>query len=343
VFLNIQFRLIVTFLLTFSALSQAQETGWKGPIPTQNQRPFQAAFLHFPAASPEVLPRGQQKLGFQLDIANNLMIPNVGGNGARVEEDFETQRLSFSYRRGLKNDFEAEVASSVVARNGGILDGAISFYHQLFGMDGNVEDNPVGRDNRERGRSVLAFDDGNGRGLSRGSAFRLGDTAISLRKTISRGDLASSARVGVKIPTGSDSKIFGSGSVDFGVMLDTRYRLSPEWALFGSVGAAKFGDSDIPNAKKSGLQGGLGVEYRKSARESWVAQIDAQTRTVTTQNAFADKTPILASVGYKRQINENRTFWASFSENGDYHKFKAPFFGNVGPDFTISLGFEIRH
>ena len=308
----------------------------------QNQRPFQAAFLHFSARNPEILSRGVGKLGFQLDIANNLLIPNFGANGARVEEDFETQRLSISYRRGLKNNLEAEIASSVVARNSGILDGPISFYHRLLGLDGDGPDNPVGRDERPRGRSVFALDDGNGNGFNRGSDLGFGDTTFSLQKPLSSGNFASAARIGLKIPTGSGSKVLGSGGVDFGAMIDARYRLSPEWALFGGAGASKFGDSKISNARKNGFQGGLGFEYRKSARESWVAQIDAQSRTVSTQNSFADKTPVLASVGYKRKINENRMFWASFSENGDYHNFKAPFFGNVGPDFTLSIGYEIR-
>jgi len=37
-----------------------------------------------------------------------------------------------------------------------------------------------------------------------------------------------------------------------------------------------------------------------------------------------------------------KRLWASFSEKGDYHNFKAPFFGKVGPDFTLGLAFEVR-
>ncbi|RYG62492.1 DUF3187 family protein [bacterium] len=331
---------IGVLVLGLTGVAAAQESDWKGPLPVQNQRPLQANFLQFAPQSPETLPKGQSRLGFRFDIANNLLIPNPDG-AALVQEDFETQRLTLNYRRGLRNGLEAEVLGSLVARNGGILDGPIEAYHRLLGLDGDGEDNPQGRDNISKGRSVFSFDDGNGNRINRGSDFGLGDTTFSLKKGLSSGNFTSVARVGVKIPTASSGKLLGSGGVDFGVTLDARYRLAPEWALFVSAGVLKFGSSDIPNSKSSGLQGGLGFEWRKSARESFVAQIDAATRTVTTENSFADGTPVLASVGYKRRVGQDKLFWASFSENGDYHNFNAPFFGNVGPDFTLTIGYQM--
>jgi hypothetical protein len=326
--------------LGLASVAVAQDGDWKGPLPVQNQRPLQANFLQFVPRSPETLPPGVARLGAQLDIANNLLIPITNG-AALVEEDFETQRLTLSYRRGLKNGLEAEIMGSVVGRNGGILDGPIEAYHRLLGLGGDGEDNPRGRDNISKGRSVFRFNDGNGNGVSRGSDVGIGDTTLSIRKRLSQGNLASSLRVGLKLPTASAEKLLGSGGSDFGASLDARYRLAPEWALFGSAGLIKFGSSDIPNARRSGMQGGLGLEWRKSARESFVAQIDAATRIVRTGNSFADGTPVLASVGYKRRVGENRLFWASFSENGDYHNFNTPFFGNVGPDFTITIGYDM--
>ena len=62
---------------------------------------------------------------------------------------------------------------------------------------------------------------------------------------------------------------------------------------------------------------------------------------VTTGNAFADRTPVIASVGYKRQWKSG-ALWAFFSENGDYTNYGAPFFGNIGPDLTFRFGYEFR-
>jgi hypothetical protein len=325
-------------MLALSQNSNAQSQ-WRGPLPIENQRPYQAVFLHFPLQTPEVLGKNRSQFGVQFDIANNLLIPNPI-NGASVREDFETSRIKLELRRGLGKSLEIGASSQLFRRGGGFLDGPISAYHRLLGLGGNGIDNPQGRENIARGQRVLFFDDGAGNQLSRGGASGFGDTSISLKRQLTAGDFASALRISLKIPTGSSRKVFGSGGFDAGVALDARRALSHNLSLFGNVAALKHGASDLPNAKKTGAQGGLGLEY-KGRRASVVAQIDAQARTITTGNSFADRTPVLASVGYKRDLGENRRLWASFSENGDYHNFNAPFFGNIGPDFTLSLGFEI--
>ena len=336
-------------LVVFSALSgawifvpaaKAQETAWRGPLPIENQRPFQAVFLHLPAQNPDVLTKRQLRFGVQFDLANNLLIPNPS-NGASAREDFETGRAKIEFRRGLGRGLEGGIAVQAWSRGGGVMDGPISFYHQLLGLSGDGPDNPQGRESAARGRDILFFRDANGNGVSQSGGYGLGDTSLSLKRQLSGGKFSSAARIGFKIPTGQSGKIFGSGGFDAGIGLDARYAFAPNLALFGNVAALKFGAANVPNAASSGGQGGLGLEYR-GRRASVVAQIDAQTRTITTGNSFADGTPVLASVGYKRDVGRNKQFWASFSENGDYHNFNAPFFGNVGPDFTLSLGFEVR-
>lgn len=326
-------------LLFLPAVARAQ-SAWNGPLPAENSRPFNQIFLHLPPANPDVLSKNQSALGVQLDIANNLLIPAPDAGGA-VEEDFETQRLMLGYRRGLGRDWEARLDAQLIARNGGVLDGFIQNYHDLFGLEGNGQDIPAGRGNIERGRSVFAFQNVNGTGINRGDAFGLGDTTLSLGRQLSRSKFASAARLGVKLPTGSGTKVQGSGAFDGGANFDARYNFARNWALFGSAGAYLYGDADVPNAKNNGFSGGLGLERRVGKGQSVVAQIDAQSRVVTTGNSFADRTPVIASVGYKRQWPTG-ALWAYFSENGDYTNYNAPFFGNIGPDLTFRFGYEFR-
>lgn len=324
------------------AHAQEDTPQWRGPLPVENLRPYQSIFLHLSPESPTTLGRGQRRYGLQLDVANNLLIPATGAKGARVEEDFEVQRLRLSYRRGLKGGLEAGVTLPIVARNGGMLDGPIELYHRLLGLGGDGEDSPQGRGNIDRGRSVLFLRDADGNGVDEGRAFGIGDVSFSLKKTLSRGRFANSARIALKLPTASSHKILGSGGVDFGGGIDARYGVTRRLAIYGTVGALAFGNADaVPDARRSGLQGTLGLEYR-GRRGSFVAQTDGATRNVRTGNSFADRTPVVVSVGYKRPVGKNRLFWVSFSENGDYHNFHAPFFGNIGPDFTLSTGFEWR-
>ena len=326
-------RFSLLFSLLFAVPAQAQ-TQWNGPLELENGRPFQAIFGHFSPQNPDVLAKNQTRIGAQLDIANNLLIPS-STSGNSVEEDFETQRLKLGFHRGIGRDLEMQFAAQIVARNGGILDAPIDFYHRLLGLEGNAEDNPRGRDSRPRGRSAFqnSF-------VDEDSALGLGDASFSLKRQLSRGKLASAARVMLKIPTGHDDEILGSGAFDAGIGWDARLELGQKTALFGNIGAFKYGESDVPNSKRSGTQFGLGLERKLGARSSLVAQLDAQSRTTTTGNRFADKTPVLASVGFKRRLSNRKLLWASFSENGDYHNFRAPAFGDIGPDFTLSFGLE---
>lgn len=318
------------------------QSDWQGPLPVENERPLQVMFLHFSAENPDVLPRGAKRFGMQLDVANNLLLPVPGPGGEIVAEDFETQRLKVSWRHGLGGDWEWGIGTNLTARNGGVFDAPIELYHQLLGLAGTGPDNPIGRDSVPRGRSVFLFQNALGQGVNQGSAFGIGDSRIWLKKQLSRGPFASAARVALKVPTGSESKLIGSGGFDGGVALDARYQFAPKWAVFGTVGAAKYGNTSIPGAQNSGLQGGLGFEWRIRKNESIIAQMDAAERVVTTGNPFADGTPIIGSIGYKRKVGERGAYWISLSENGDYHNYNAPFFGNIAPDFAFSFGYEWR-
>jgi hypothetical protein len=333
---------IFSALLLCAAPVFAQESEWRGPLPVENERPFQAIFLHLPPQNPDVLPRGRAALGAQLDIANNLLAPRPDPNGARVVEDFETQRLKLSYRKGLGRGLEWGVSSNLTARNRGFLDAPIEWYHSLLNLDGEGLDNPPGRDRVPRHRSILFFQNAAGQGVNEGSAFGLGDTSFWLKKQLSQGRFSSAARVALKAPTGSEGKILGSGGFDVGFSVDARYQFAKRWAFFANAGAAKFGNSDIPGAKSGGWQAGMGFEWRISRRASIIAQMDAASRAVSTGHSFADHTPIIGSIGFKKQLSEKSAFWIALGENGDYHNYHAPFFGNIGPDSNLTFGYEWR-
>ena len=218
----------------------------------------------------------------------------------------------------------------------------ISFYHSIFGLAGNGRDNPQGRDNLPRGRDILFFQDAQGRGVNQGGAFGIGDTQLEARRQLLRGANAATIRLALKIPTGDAGKILGSGAFDAGAGLDARHAFSRRLALFGSANAFLYGASNIPNAKHTGIGGGLGLELRAGRRDYLLAQVDAQSRTVTTGNPFADKTPVIASIGYKHRFGNGPTAFVSFSENGDFTNYHTPYLANVAPDLTLSVGVEWR-
>ncbi len=314
---------------------------WRGPLEVENERPLQAAFLFARPQAPDVLGRGQRKLGLQLDVANDLLIPRASPAGARVEEDFETQKLRLGYARGLGSKAEVEFETRLLARNGGILDGLLESYHRLLGLPGVGLDNPRGRSAIPNGRSVFFFRDAQGNGINEGSAFGLGDSVVTLKRQLAGGRVPVAARVLLKIPTASASRVLGSGAFDAGLSLDARLPISNRLAFSAGVGAFAWGRSDIPDARRSGASGSLALEYR-GRRTSIVAQTLGETRAVQTGVAFADRAPVIVSVGLKHDVGRDKRLWACFSENGDYVNYHAPFLGNIGPDYSLSVGFELR-
>jgi len=291
-----------------------------------------------------VLPRGGTRTGVQLDIINNLLRPAPDANGARVVEDNETQRLLFSWRKGVAPQTELGVFVPLLARNGGILDAPIDAYHRLWSMEGSGLDNPQGREAFPNGESILFYRNPDGQGVNAGSALGLGDVSLTIKRELSRSRRAALAvRAGAKLPTGSAGKLLGSGGFDFGLMLDGRYQLGREWIAYGNFGGVLLGDAgNLPGAEKYSVQGLLALEYRKSNRDSYFFQIDANSRVLTPGHSFADGAPVSATLGYKRVLDSRRILAVSFSENGDYHNYRAPVLGNIGPDFTLTLGLEWR-
>ena len=86
----------------------------------------------------------------------------------------------------------------------------------------------------------------------------------------------------------------------------------------------------------------MALEYHPNRKDSFFVQIDGSGAPITTGNAFADRTHITGTFGYKRVLNSKSVLFASFSENGDINNYAAPVFGDIGPDIAFSLGIELR-
>jgi hypothetical protein len=336
--------LMMLVLAVVTVEAGAQGVG-EGPIPLRNPAPFNLLFLQFVPETPDTLPRKKASYGLQLDVINNLLIPARSG-GSDVIEDNEYQRLTLSYRRGLGRDTEIGAFVPLLWRNGGLMDPILSGWHRLFGIPGNADDNPAGRDAYPKFRSVLRVVDANGNTLvDQGNAFGFGDVSLTLKRGLVRATPRSAValRFGLKLPTGNPTLLLGSGGFDAGLSLDARYNLGREVVLYGSVGVVAMGAAGrTPNPRKEMVQTFLGMEYRLNSRDRFYLQIDGNSQPVRTGNEFADRWAGTATFGYRRILDAQRSLFVSFTENGDFHNYTLPGLSNIGPDFTVSAGFQWR-
>jgi hypothetical protein len=344
--------LVISFLLGLCGAASAQGfadnpmyLSPRGPISIRNARPYNMNFLQFLPEAPDILPHNTSRFGLQFDVINNMLQP-APDHGVQVIEDNEVQRLLFSWRRGVCGNMEAGLFVPILYRDGGFLDEIMNAWHRFFAI-GNIEDVPAGRENIPPYHSILRVTDPSGNLLvNQGNAFGIGDISLTLKRPLisstSRSALA--ARVGLKLPTGNPGLVLGSGSLDAGLSVDGRYNFGRDIIAYGTLGGIVMTKATrIPNPARSMLQYFGGIEYRPNNRDSWLWQIDGNSRPLRTGNAFADRENISATFGYKRVLDRHLVLGASFSENGDYHNYKIPVLGNIGPDFTTTFSLEWHH
>ena len=313
----------------------------RGPIPIRDARPYNLLFLQFTPESGDVLAPRTNRFDLQLDLINNQLIPDPR-LGATVVEDNEYQRLKLTWRRGLGKRTELGFFVPVEWRDGGILDGIISAYHHLVGLQDNGPDVPLGSDHYPEYQSRLQIIDANGKTLvNQGNAFGLGETTITLKHGLlpqtKRSALA--VRLGVKLPTGNPTLVLGSGSVDVGASLDGRYNVGRDFSLYGNLGYVMLGPAvTVPGSRPNTVETLAGIEYHPNHRDSFVLQIDGNGTYVVTGNSFADGSNVTATFGYERVLDRHHVGFLSFSEGGHIHNYTLPSFSNISPGFTFSLG-----
>lgn len=308
----------------------------RGPLPIRNARPYNLLFLQFMPESPDTTPPGKNRFDLRLDLINNLLTRGYS-EGALVFEDNEYQRLTWSWRRGLTPRTELGVSVPVLWRNGGILDSLIRAWHKLWGF---------GQETGPLYQSTLLLDNPTtGAVIGKGNGFGLGETALTLKHSLvratPRADLA--LRLGLKLPTGNPILLLGSGNADIGFSFDARYNVGRDTIFYANLGEVWMGKAyHIPGAQRSMLQAFTGIEYCPNSRDSYILQIDGSGLAVRTGNRFADGPNVTATFGYKRVLDRRHVLFVSYSENGDIHDYKLPYFSNVGPDITFSMGLEWR-
>jgi hypothetical protein len=147
--------------------------------------------------------------------------------------------------------------------------------------------------------------------------------------------------MGLKLPTGNPGLLLGSGGADLGLCMDARYSLGRNIVLFGSAGGILMSRATrVPDSQRGLAQFLFAVEYRPNNRDSFIWQIDGSGAAVRTGNRFADRAHVIGTFGYKRVLDRHLVLSLSFSENGDYQNYTTPILGQVGPDFTASMGLE---
>lgn len=244
------------------------------PLATRNQSPLIQIF-GLPATGDSRLPdAGQISAELTLDQASH----NTSSNSSteNILLDGETTRVELSLRRSLSERMEIFLVLPWVSYQGGFLDDFVIDWHDTFGLPQG------GRDTSPRDRLLYRYSrNGVNQLLFDESASGIGDIRLGAAwSLLPQG--AATLNASLKLPTGKESELLGSGSTDLALWLSGRRAdTTPNnrWALWGAAGVLGMTEGDVLSDQQRPLVGfgSLGAGWKPFDVVEFKLQLDGHT------------------------------------------------------------------
>lgn len=298
----------------------------RGPIPARTQEAIKLTYLFFRPRRATTQPPGTTDLTAQ--TAYSSLYQNGHGGSDDVVFDSELSHTSLSARRGVSPGTDVEVEVGVTFATAGFMDEFVEEYHKLLGFPSE------GRRNRPKNEYEMdVFHNGN-------LAYRLdadqpgfSDLPIVVTHQFVEETASSpalSARAGVELPTGSESKGFGNGVLDWGGGLLAEKSFD-RWTATAAVdyvltGTSRtFEQADV--AAHDDLDAQFGLEYRWNDDVSLLLGTILEspvTRSIPLKEI--DGNILSIDLGISWDAGERSRFLVEFGEDA---------IARSGPDFTL--------
>ncbi|MAF64345.1 MAG: hypothetical protein CMJ84_01625 [Planctomycetes bacterium] len=245
----------------------------RGPLPARNQHPLALTQISLRPRRPLTTPRGDATLAVGVSYSSIEEIGSIDEQA--VSFDGELLRIDSRLRYGLSGRSDLEVELPLLFTTSGFLDAFIESWHELLTLPGG------GRTYVEDDQWQMTISDGDDVLFElEEDRLALGDLALiytSLFQEEGKRVPAMAWRVGVELPTGSESAGFGNGALDFGLGLAGEKNLGRVTSTFGlawrmpgqSEGFCASSAHELENAID--LQ--LGGEYRWNDSLSLLGQL----------------------------------------------------------------------
>ncbi len=269
----------VGLLCFFSPLLHPLVAHCVTPLPSRNQSPFVRVFGLPVAESGHLVSRGNCVGKVAVDIANTMIVSDEGRE--KILLDGETSITSISMRYGLYRRLEIGFDIPYVYHGGGSLDYFIEDWHEFFHLPNGHRD--------ARPRKTLEFHyirDGQTLHLQEHHSGGPGDVQFAVASPITgpwlkRGQNLA-LRATLKVPTGKDEELHGSGGVDFSLRFcgEDNTTLSAfnleYWAMAGLLYMGK-GDVLSVHQREIAAFGTLGLAWQLFPWLDLKVQVDGHT------------------------------------------------------------------
>ncbi len=302
------FRFVVPPLLALVAREAQSAPAGDLLFPVDNQAALARAFALPSLGQAGVLDAGLQQWRASLDWTNEFVLDQT--DDASVLEDGETQRYALNWRRGLGHDLEVSAELPLLITGGGILDGVIENWHNLFGLpDGGRDAAPHHQYHYQyirNGQTLLDVDS---------ATVGVGDVTLGGGWQLRPG-LA--LRAMAKLPTGDAGRLLG-GNPGGALWADYYpFAASARWSGFLSAGASLNGADDTLGAQHHPYVafGGAGVGYRLVARWQVQGQIYAHSQLYRDSSLSPlHKEGLQMALGARYEVSGSTAITAGFQED----------------------------
>ena len=305
-------RLGLLALLCAAGSAAAQQAV---PLEIRNLNPLVAIF----GLPPWDVPPEGRRLEASFDIANHYRLSLR--NGQLLVLDGETTRTAVSFAQSLGDRWSIGAEVPIFHVSGGVLDDAIDGWHSAFGLpDG-------GRNNRPEGNLLFLMGD------EAGPFFELHEPQTGLgdvQLTVARGFGSSEGLVlqaAVKLATGDEEMLAGSGSTDWSLTLlrsrplPMRQRPAGYFWGFGVVNAGEPTRIDF-DSEEWVYTAILGGTWQPWSRFGLKAQLDYHSPFYDSPLEEIGEAAIQASLG--AWMSRNDRSWLEFGIVEDLEVSTAP-------------------
>ena len=240
--------ILVTVFLAYSSLSWADTA----PFVVTNQNPFVSAHGLARDLGADLTQPGQLAWSVTYSVASNFEIEDDGPE--RITIDAESTRADLRLQWGVAPGWEVGLEVPYLRHAGGYLDSLIIDWHDWFSLPQN------GRDLAPRDQLLISYSGPGDSLLFNDDVAGLGDVQLFVARQLGSGEASSTVLRGhVKLPTGDEDDLLGSGSTDAGLSLHHQRQLNDWLGLGAWLGATYLGDSKLFADRSSTLvaQGGV--------------------------------------------------------------------------------------
>lgn len=232
------------------------------PFYSFNQSPLIQIYGLPALGESRVLGPDQSTLAVHLQIANHFT--GASNSAETLSLDGETRRLTLHWRQGLPGGREWGLELPYVSHNGGFLDMSIEEFHDILGLPQN------GRTDLPRNRIDYRYARQGVNLINLNRAVNgVGDVRLSAGMPVTTeaasGGYTAAWRVSLKLPTGDDAELLGSGSTDLAGWLSAATTRPPDkWNLYGGGGLLLMNEGNVMPAQQRHLVafGTLGLSMK---------------------------------------------------------------------------------